>query len=266
MAVLTACGQLAFGSTEDAASFGVLASIASAGMVAFLGLLFADEPPLPPRPTGPPSLVARLLSPIGPGAAPTLRFTFLVVGASACVVPVTSSLLRWLVSPGYSDHLRFDVSLAALALGHTVIAWFFAALAAWLRLVLRNGLASRVLTLALVAGAVMVPLLVTLILAPNALERLDTEVPPLFMLSPILPTVLALAIGLENDLQVPEAFRVVVPVLGYGLLAVALWIAVEVRGVRARRLMDERRRRLASLGQPPPAPTAEPAPTAPPTS
>ena len=136
----------------------------------------------------------------------------------------------------------------------------------WLRLALRSGLAARVLTLAVVAGAMVAPFLATMILDPHALDSLQADVPPLLMLSPILPALLAIDIGMRETMPAPEALRVIVPAIGYGLLAVALWIAVEVRCIQARRLLAARRANLLARLAPAAAPAAAdpshaPAPT-----
>ncbi|MDQ3034961.1 MAG: ABC transporter permease, partial [Myxococcota bacterium] len=237
------------GNVRDSAELGVGLSVASGWLMLFVSLLFADEPPLPPRQRASPSLLRRVLSPIGPGAAPSLRFAFLAVLASAAVVPVSVSLTRWVRDPAWSEHLAFDAALFAIAIGNAAVGLFVAAVASWLRLALRNGLAARVLTLALIAAAVLLPFLVTLVIDDDALGRLNREIPLPMMVSPLLPTILGIAIGLERDMLPLEAMRVVVPAIGYGLLAVAAWIAVEARCVIARRAMAERRRRLIARSE-----------------
>lgn len=259
-AAIAVCAIAAFASTHDQHEFGVFASMMTGFLVVFLALLYCNEPPLPPRPQGPPSLLARMLSPIGPGAAGTLRFSLLAIGAASGLVPLIASAIGNFVQPGRD--VGFDASLMAIAVGHFVCGFFFAALATWLRLMLRNGLAARVLTLAVLAGAVLLPFLGTMILDPHALDRMDREIPPLLMISPLLPDILAIDVGLEHDMPAYETFRVIVPVMGYGLCALALWIAVEVRCVRARRLLAERRARLLARVAPPAPAHASPAPDA----
>lgn len=267
-AVLAACVAAAPTSMRDCGEVGVAVSIASGWLTLFVALLLANEPPLPPRDTGAPSLLARVLSPIGPGAGPTLRFTFVAIAASSVAVPLAVSAVRWIRGPTWGEHATFDAALFAVAVGNAAICAFVAAVASWLRLMLRNGLAARVLALALIAGAVLLPFLVTLVIDDDALGRLDREVPLPMMLSPLLPTILGFAIGLERDMHPMEALRVVVPAIGYGLVAVAAWIAVEARCVQAKRMLADRRRRLLErvTAAAAPAPLAAPTITAAPVS
>ncbi|UJR79736.1 ABC transporter permease [Sandaracinus amylolyticus] len=267
--VLSACVVAGPTTMRDCAEAGIALSLFSGMLVIFIALLFANEPPLPPRAIATPSLLRRILAPIGPGAGPTLRFTFLAVIASAAVVPVVVSGVRWLRDPLWGgEHPVADAALLALAIGNAAVGMFAAAVAAWLRLVLRNGLAARVLTLALLSAAVLLPFLMTLVIDDDALSRLNREIPAPLMLSPLLPTILAFDIGVERDMPLWEATRALVPALGYGLLAVAAWIAVEARGAAARKTMEERKQRLvarseaeraARASQQPPAPPSAPA-------
>lgn len=261
-AAVATCVLAAMSTTRDQSRVGVFAALLGGFLVLFLALLYCNEPPLPPRPSARPSLLARLLAPIGPGAAGTLRFSFLAIAAASGIIPAIASAIRWLVAPAGFDHAPYDAALCGLALGHVAFGCFFAALATWLRLALRSGLAARVLTLAVVAGAMVAPFLATMILDPHALERLEADVPPLLMLSPVLPALLAIDIGMRNTMPADEALRVVVPAIGYGLLALALWLAVEVRCIQARRLLAARRANLlARLAPAPAAPEPSLAPT-----
>lgn len=257
VAMLSGFAVAAPATTREQGNVGVVLAMLSGFVVLALALTLADEPPLAPRLQPEPSLLARLLAPIGPGAGPTLRFTLLLVALASGIVPAVASSVRWALAPATAEHARFDLALLVLAAGHACIGAFCAALTAWLRLVLRNGLAARIVTLAVLGAAFVVPMLGTLIMAPSALDRLDLEIPPWFSFSPVLPALVAggLTLGDRHRLPEHEAWRVLLPVLGYGLLALALWIAVEVRCVQARRRHAERRRRLmqrsAELGASP---------------
>ncbi|AKF07668.1 ABC transporter permease [Sandaracinus amylolyticus] len=264
--VLAACIVAGPSTTRDCAEAGIALALVSGLLVTFVALLFANEPPLPPRATGTPSLLRRVLAPIGPGAGPTLRFTFLAVIASAAVVPVVVSGVRWLRDPAWGEHAVADAALLALAVGNAAVGMFAAAVSAWLRLVLRNGLAARVLTLALLSAAVLLPFLMTLVIDDDALSRLNREIPAPLMLSPLLPTILAFDIGLEHDMPLWEATRALVPAVGYGLLAIAAWIAVEARGVAARKAMQERKQRLVARSEAERAARASTPPLAPPSA
>ena len=255
--------QLRAGSPTELGEVGaILSTLISGTLALFIALLFANEPPLPPR-LGKPSLLRTLLAPLGPGAAGTLRFGLLAVGAAAVLPPLSTAALRWALYPSLAPghHLLYDAGLAVLAVGNAAIAAHFAALTTWLRLVLRSGLAARMLTLAFFGAACLAPLLVSMLLDPNSLDRLDVTAPPLpMLLSPLLPTIVAL-VG-AHGAPPSWAWMVAVPVAGYGGLALVLWIAVELRCRTARRLAAERRERLLARTAAAPAPEA--APSAPP--
>ncbi len=231
---------------NDMGEASIVCAIVASFLVYFIAVLFGDEPPLPPRETTPRTLLRTMLSPIGPGAAGTLRFTYLAIAGATVGVSLALALARHVLHPSASHHLDFDAALFALAIGNAAVGCFLAGLVAWLRQTLRNAMAARVLAMAAMAALVMLPFLVTLILEPRALDRLDRDIPTLVYLSPMLPTILGVAVGVEQDMHPEEALAVIITVVGYGLLALVAWIAVEAQVVLARRRTEERQARWAA--------------------
>lgn len=233
------------GTGDDAAEAG-LAFVATGGFgLLFFATLFMNEPPLPPR------LAARrhALSPLrlfywlfGPGAAGTLRFAALLLVVSAFAMSGAASAVRHLLHPGYGHHLRADAALMVLAAGNAAIAVFVVSLGAWLRTVLHNGIAARVLALAAFAAACIVPFLLALIVDPDSLDHLEDAIPLLVQLAPPMPTILAVNLN-EGDMGLASSAVVLVPVVVYGLGAAFFWVLTEVSVRRAKRADEERRRR-----------------------
>jgi len=110
---------------------------------------------------------------------------------------------------------------------------------AWLRIVLRSGVASRVIALSTLAGLGILPFLAAVLLDPSSLQDMDTDMPLLVRLTPISPIITAILIVDDNELwRLPE---VLVPVAFYGLLALFFWTLVEARVRSVRKLVSEQR-------------------------
>ena len=214
--------------------------------LASYALLFADEPPLPPRlvelrrkTMGP---LARLWLLVGPGAGPTLRFSFFTVVALSAGFAFLPAMVRWAFDPGYGDHTDYDAALLVLFLGNTAIALCMASASAWLRTVLRNGLAARVLTIAVFLALIVVPFLGQLIIDPDFIDDIDDTIPFIIRLSPLAPTILAIDIAGEN-MPIWHAAEVFVPTLLYGAFAVLFWVLTEARVVTVRKAVEAHRAR-----------------------
>jgi hypothetical protein len=215
-------------------------------LLLMLALLFADEPPLPPRlvelrrkTMGP---LRRLWLGVGPGAAPTLRFTFVTLVALSFGLAAWPAFVRWVLEPSFGDHTDFDAALVVLFLGNTAIALSLASASAWLRTVLRNGLAARVLTVAVFLAITVVPFLGQLIIDPDFIEKLDDTIPFVIRLSPLAPTILAVDLS-AGDMPLWHAAEVFVPTLLYGLFAVLFWVLTEARVISVRKAVEAHRAR-----------------------
>ncbi|MFW5920788.1 MAG: ABC transporter permease [Polyangiales bacterium] len=231
-------------SRNDVGEMGVALFIAANVAFLFYGLLFMNEPPLPPRrlaeqleQAGP--LRRALLHLFGPGGAPTARFTASMLVFGPATMAFSTAALRHVVHPGLSNHGPHDVALGVLCLGNGAVTLFIAMFGGWLRSVLRSGIAARALSLALLFAVSILPFLMQLIVDVNALEDLDDQIPPLIMIAPALPSILGVNISSE-DMNAGRALMVVIPAALYGAAAMLLWTMLEVR-VRGVRKQEERR-------------------------
>jgi len=231
---------------SGAGSAGLAISVANGFAVLFYALVFMNEPPLPPRLAeqrnasgGPLAIVRRAF---GPGAAPTLRFTALLVTFSALATALVAAAVRHLAHPAYASNAEHDVAVLLIAASAVPIVLFVASLGAWLRAVLHNGIASRVLAVAACLGATIVPFLAALILDPDSLDNLKTDAPLLVRFSPAWPAVLASYIA-DKDVPAYRALEVLIPAVVYGLLAVFFWVMLEARIVSVRKMAEATRRR-----------------------
>jgi hypothetical protein len=231
-------------SPEDCGELAIALVIAGGTMLTFYALLFMNEPPLPPRlardrmKNSPLRFVYRLL---GPGAAPTLRFGAALIFLTSFGMAFAAAVPRHWYWPHYGEHVRFDAALFVLALGQAVVATFVLALGTWLRVVLRNGIASRVLSIAVMAMLSIVPILLALIIDPDSIDRLDDAIPFVVQLSPTMPDILAVNVANE-DMPAATGTLVVIPAIVYGLGAALFWVLVEARVAAVRRVDAERRR------------------------
>lgn len=129
-----------------------------------------------------------------------------------------------------------------LFLGNTAIALCMTSASAWLRTSLRNGMAARVLTIAVFLALMVVPFLGQLIIDPDFIEEIDDTIPFVIRLSPLAPTILAIDIAAEN-MPIWHAAEVFVPTLLYGLFAVLFWVLTEARVVTVRKAVEAHRAR-----------------------
>lgn len=257
---------------EAGTAFGFCAAV----LPLFFAALFANEPPLPPRipPRKPPGALRRLyLRTFGPGAAPTARFGAMLIVVGHLAIAMVVVVVGHLAYPGASHHYRADVAIVGFALGNALVCVCVLYVGCVLRVVLRNGIASRVLTLGLLFGACLLPLLVTLVYDARSLDNADHVVPPLLQISPLMPGVLAA--GIADHGHTGRVVQMLVPIVVYGLLSLIFWIVLEQRvraiagateALRARRIarLEERRAlrpslapRLSLTSSPPPESTPE---------
>lgn len=236
---------------EDAGEIAVVfCGLALSFVFTVVALLFANEPPLPPRASTPAQPLVRFVwGLLGPGAAPTLRFTLLVLVVGTVGMCFGTAVPRHLRFPGSSDHVDADAAMLVLGVGGAAVLASFASIAAWLRSLLRNGAAARVLALVLFAGVAFGSMLVATVLDPRAVDRLDDELDPIIGLSPIGPLLGAIRFMDGSGPDEIELGTLALNALVYALLALAMWILVEVRGREVARLVQEHRQKLlAKLG------------------
>lgn len=209
----------------------------------FIALMFSNEPPLPPRlwelRRAKQGAVRRSLGLFGPGAAPTTRFAAIVVLAASFGSALAASAARHLTFPGHSDHLQSDVGLLCVAAGTAAVCLFVTSFGAWLRVVLRSGVAARVLTIAAVLVLIVLPLLTSVIIDSDSLDNLDDDPPFLVRFTPIMHFILGIEIA--DDGQVHRIAEVLVPVVTYGLAAAFFWVLLESRVRRIRTAVNEQR-------------------------
>jgi len=236
-----------FSDGNDCGEAGVAFVIAGGMALWFYALLFMNEPPLPPRlaeERARRSRIYRLFSLLGPGAAPTLRFNFLLILATSFGLAFAASFARHAAFPGYSNHFRHDAALLVLAIGQAMTAVFMASFGSWLRVVLRNGIAARVLAIAVMFTLSILPFLFALILDPDSLDRLDHDIPFVIWLAPSLPEILGANIA-GGEMRPGTAAAVLIPTVIYGLGAALFWVMLEARVVGARKTDRARREQRA---------------------
>lgn len=197
----------------------------------FVGIVFANEPPLPPRAHTSPSLLARTLTFVGPGAAGTTRFALV-----AAMVPPLGTAAVGFVARHMAGSIELgdagDVALFVIGVGNAVLAAAFTAIAIVLRLWSRSGIVARLLTLVLVATAVLVPVLLSLLLEPNVFQY-GRELPPLVAVSPIGP--LWGSILLSEQTSFDTTLALLFGSACYGVIALVLWVGIEFYVARVRR-------------------------------
>ncbi|MCA9612353.1 MAG: ABC transporter permease [Polyangiales bacterium] len=222
----------------------------SVGVVAFTGFamiqlatLFANEPPLPPRlwelRQESRGRLAKLAGLFGPGAAPTARFGALIVLLATFGPALAGGIARHYVFPTHDEHAQADASLLVLAAGYAAVGLFTLMFGTWLRIVLRSGVASRVIALSTLAGLGILPFLAAVLIDPSSLQDMDDHMPLLVRLTPISPIITAIII--VDDNEVFRTLEVLVPVAFYGMLALFFWTLVEARVRNVRKLVAEQR-------------------------
>ena len=238
-------------------------------LTGFFAIMFANEPAVPPRSwelaqAGAPAW-RRVLGVFGPGAAGTLRFSAaLIVGTSAlaCFAVIA---LRHALNPSWGQHVSYDLASAVIAIGLAAVSLFAAAFGTWLRVMIRNGLASRLATLAVIAMCIVGPFFFALIVEPHSMNHLGRRAPLLVHASAIYPLLLGAQV---NDLTAAAALqhasRLIVTLGIYGLLGAACWAGVEALTRKESRAMASRRAWFEPGGQwaPPAIARAEPQPRA----
>lgn len=201
-----------------------------------VGLTFANEPPLPPRPKKrPPSrfdgLRKLVAGWIGPGAAGTARFAYAAAAAPPLGVAACGLLLRTAFVHGTAGELsRADLAMLWTGLASATVVVAFTALAIGIRLWSRSGAVARGLTIVVLAGSFVAPALLSLAVQSPT----DGSLPPTLALSPI-------AAPWTGAMILDEGItpRLIAPMLGigaYGAFAAmaAIGIEVFVRQVRRR--------------------------------
>ncbi len=211
------------------------------GLLLFFALLFINEPPLPPhfRPRPQRALARRLRSLFGPGASPTTRFAAVAIALAAFGTLAAIMAARYLVDPGHADHARIDMALVIVTAGNVAVALFLLAFGAYLRVVLRSGVAARVLTWAVLFVLVAFPFMVQLVTAPEGMDHMGERLPLLLLVTPMAHFLIGGIVASEG--AVWSTAGVVVPVVIYGGLAFLFWMLLEVRVRRAKAAFEAQR-------------------------
>ncbi len=251
MIIIIALVPLLTGDAKDTAMIAQGFGFVGASLLLFIATIFMNEPPLPPR-----LFVQRMKESklgfvgraIGPGAAPTLRFATVVILVSAFAMAALPAVARHFYYPGWTHNGAADVGLLVMAAGDAAVCFFFLSFGVWLRTVLRNGIASRILAGAALATAVIIPFLFAVIIDPNSIENLDDAVPFFIQLSPIAPTIVGFDIT-SGDMDATGALAAAIPILMYTAFGGVFWVLVEVRCAKVQRLDDERRKKRDELAR-----------------
>ncbi|MFO0713230.1 MAG: ABC transporter permease [Sandaracinus sp.] len=210
-----------------------------AGLVGlFIGLTFANEPPLPPRARTKPSLLTRVLSIVGPGAAGTTRFALLAAMTPPLGVAAVSVLAQHMASGSVGMSDAADGALFVVGVGNALVAAAFTALAVVLRLWARNGVVARLLALVVLAAAILVPVLLSLVLEPNVFDY-GNRLPALMALSPI-GSIWA-SVLLSEHAPLESVAMVFTGHVLYGGAALVMWLGIEAFVLRVKRADAARR-------------------------
>jgi ABC-type transport system involved in multi-copper enzyme maturation permease subunit len=251
MIVIVALVPLLTADAKDAAMTSVLFGTVGQSLLLFIALIFMNEPPLPPRlftQRMKESKLGFIGRAIGPGAAPTLRFATAVILITSFAMAALPSLARHLYWPTWDGGGEADVGLLVLAAGNAAICFFFLSFGVWLRVMLRNGIASRILAIAALMTMAILPFLFAVIIDPNSVENLDESIPFFVQLSPNAPTIVAFDIT-SGEMEVTGAMYAALPVLMYTAFGGIFWVLVEVRCAKVQRLDDERRAKRDELAR-----------------
>lgn len=250
-------GFTGFAGRADAAEVSVALTMASLGPILLFALIFMNEPPLPPReaPSERGSRWRRHLRGLfGPGAVPTVRFAALAIAAAAFGGALSAMAGREALFPGLSEGGRTDIALVSVGLGNVAVGLFALTFGAYVRVVLRSGMAARILTLVLLFVLVALPLLVSLVVDPEGLDRMDESLPWGLLVTPIAHLFVGGAVINDSTSRFHE---IAVPLVLYGALALLFWVLLEarvrrVRGVveRQRALQERRGERRAEAAEP----------------
>ncbi len=204
----------------------------------FIGLTFANEPPLPPRARTQTTWLRTVLSVVGPGAAGTTRFALAAAMLPPLGVAAVATLARHAAAPGLPLADEGDAALFVLGVGNALVLAAFTALAVVFRLWSRNGVVARLLTLVTLATAILVPVLLSLVMEPNVFDY-GNRLPPFMALSPIGP--LWASVLLTDRAPVDSVILAFLGLGGYGGTALVLWIGIEAHVLRVRRADEARR-------------------------
>lgn len=227
---------------SDASEAGAAFQIGMGGTAFFIALLFANEPPLAPRiwelrqqERGP---IGKIWGVVGPGAAPTLRAAaaIIVLGAMLGTLATLTGTVWGSAGTFVADDYWLGVVL--IGIGNAVVCLFALAFAMWLRVILRSGVAARTLTLVVFMALTILPLLGVVIVATRGFS--GSDVPALMLISPIAH----MLVGVNFiDKMGRGAGQLVVPLVFYGLGALAFWALVEARVRTVRATVEETRKR-----------------------
>ena len=224
--------------TNDA-DLGVAIVILATMAGAFIGFVFANEPPLPPRARQRPTLLSRLLTPIGPGAAGTIRFALVV----SIIPPLLTALIfaTKAVSTGALISSMEPVVMAAF--GGACLVLTVTAVAEAMRLFVGNGLVARLLTIILFMMMILGPTSISVVLDVNGMS--DALIP--VMLSPIGLLVEAVRAA-EQSSPAPQFVIPLLSSVGYAFFAFVTWMGIEVFVRRATKRDEAARASHVSAG------------------
>ncbi|MAQ19396.1 MAG: hypothetical protein CMN30_31930 [Sandaracinus sp.] len=227
----------------DMAEGGVVLLELAGFAILFVATIFQNEPPLPPRvwelrqaARGP---LTRRLMLFGPGAGPTTRFAATVIVAACALFFLATAVPRWVWNPTHPENAAADVAGLSVALGHVAVGLFVLCSGALIRVLLRSGVAARVLSQAFLIGLIILPFLIVLLGEADGFRHMDDRTPLPIRFTPIFHLILGIAI--VDDEELSRVVEVAAPVFFYGLMAFACWLALEGRVRRVRKEVDARR-------------------------
>lgn len=200
----------------------------------FFALVFINEPVVvrshPDQ--EPRSPIGKVLALFGSGAAPTLRFTALLMIISTASMGVVIVSLRNLFIPEFLQGRHFTSSIIVLSVGYAASGVALVAFGALMRALTNKGFVARLLTVASLALTVFIPIFLLALLGD--MSESSRDIPLVIMISPVFPIVLSAHI--DSHVHTVWSASDVIPLASVSVvLAAILWTAVEIKTRKSRR-------------------------------
>ncbi|MFO0694502.1 MAG: ABC transporter permease [Polyangiales bacterium] len=231
------------GTGLDEASLGL--QVALVPVALFFAMLFANEPPLPPRSHRSPSTFReRVLAHLGPGSLGTARFASLLL-TELLLAPVALFVVVAVLVRGEPKALgdgRALVIALVVAIGSLVASLVVLELGVFVRTLIGGGVASRAAQLGFGVAASLLPLMIVPILDLDAFDHVPERVPWPLRVSLLAPGFVAA--HLERGSPPADVLLLAPFLVLHGSLGLALRFATGRRVAAARARLDAVRARL----------------------
>lgn len=226
-----------------------LAIVALSGFLSVLYvLIFINEPALKPRSIvkeqAKYGLIRKFFAFFGPGAAQTLRFSFLLLIGTAALFPLSVFYIvkKFSSNPALINRNLF-VCLIVISIGHCAIACALAALGTWIRILTKRGVIARI---SLASFLIVMIFLTFFSLSISSISSANRDAGFLVLISPLFPTILATylePIAFTSNPWSPSDLTLLF--ILYSVVAAGVWTLVEYRVFALTRTERKRREERA---------------------